>query len=110
MTTSQITASMMRRHWLPLKRRRSRGDVRWLSTEGMIILCSGRFPSDSEVTVNIDAPDHKVGPIPARIVRAEPAGNGTRYSLRFQRERIEDLDPVMRLIKYLAKDFSARDA
>jgi hypothetical protein len=108
-TTHKPTATISRRHWLPLKRRIQRGEVSWLSGEGMIILSTGNFPIGAEVSVNIRTNDHKIKRLPAAIVRAEPAGSHTRYSLRFHKDRLASADKglTVRLLNYLAHQFQS---
>lgn len=105
--SKKLTATIRRRHWLPLKRHIERGEISWLSEEGIIILSTGKLPIGAEVSVNIRAVDHELKRLPAAIVRAEPAGKHTRYSLSFHKERLISTDEGLsvRLLKYLADRF-----
>lgn len=106
---TSLSATIKRRHWLPLKQRVDHGEISWLSGEGMIISCAGKFPVGAKLSVNIHAIDHELKNIPAAIVRAEPAGKYTRYSLRFHKERLASSDGGLssRLLVYLAQRFQA---
>lgn len=104
-----ISATIKRRHWLALKQRVDHGEISWLSGEGMIMSCTGNFSIGDKVSINIHANDHELKHIPAVIVRAEPAGKYTRYSLRFHKERLASSDGGLtsRLLVYLAQRFQA---
>lgn len=73
----------------------------------MIILSTGKLPIGAEVSINIRAVDHELKRLPAAIVRAEPAGKHTRYSLSFHKERLMSTDEGLsvRLLNYLAERF-----
>jgi len=47
--------------------------------------------------------------LPAAIVRAEPAGSHTRYSLRFHKDRLASADKglTVRLLNYLAHQYQS---
>lgn len=104
---ASLTATVRRRHWFSIKRRVQVGEVIRLSSDGIIILCDGKFPIGAEVSVNIHASDHEIQRLPAAIVRAEPAGKNTRYSLSFHKERLASMDNGLstRLLNYLAERF-----
>ena len=106
----EIKATMTLRHWLPLKRKRDSGDVRWLSQQGAIIACRQRFPIGAKVYLSLLGSGHRVRRIPADIVRAEPAGETTRYSLRFLYQDGPGHQTSADILKYLAEGFISRDA
>jgi len=108
MTETQITATMVRHHWLPLKRRSIKGNVTWISQDGITVTSTGQLPLGARVTMEICSAEHRLNQIPAEIVRAEPGVNGTRYSLRFHKQRIsQDAgDITLRLLGHLSKHFA----
>ena len=52
---------------------------------------------------------HEIKRLPAAIVRAEPAGSHTRYSLRFHKDRLASADKglTVRLLNYLAHQYQS---
>lgn len=104
MTESHIVVTLVRHHWLPLKRRSISGSVTWLSTDGMTVVSPGQLPVGARVNLTISAAEHELKNIPAQIVRAEPGAQGSRYSLRFHKQQLlqHDGDITLRLLGYLA--------
>ena len=107
MTSSYMQATLTRHHWLALKRRRLHGDVVWLSEEGLTLVSEGRLPVGARVHITLQTQEHSLNGVPAQIVRAEPGMNGTRYSLRFHKQRVIDQGGTvtLQLLSYLAQNF-----
>ncbi len=104
----KIQARVRLKHWFPLKRRTAEAEVSWLSRQGMIIGTAQRLPVGGRLSVDIFSDSHNVRQLPADIVRAEPAGNITRYSLRFLYQERNGHETGEHILSYLADEFSRR--